>query len=68
MELQTIKQRDGEKVEEYAIRFRKLINKAIHGNALPDIYQVNYFINGLLPTLIGQTVMNNPQNLNEAVE
>ncbi len=31
-------------------------------------YQVNYFINGLLPTLIGQTVMNNLQNLNEAVE
>src|SRR6266542_6612430 len=68
MELQTIKQRDGEKVEDYAIRFRKLMNKATYGNALPDIYQVNYFINGLVPILIGQTVMNNPQNLNEAVE
>src|SRR6266496_1629311 len=68
MELQTIKQRDGEKVEDYAIRFKKLMNKATHGNVLPDIYQVNYFINGLVPTLVGQTVMNNPQNLNEAVE
>ena len=38
------------------------------GNDLPDQYQVNYFLNGLKPVLVSQTVVANPANLAAAIE
>jgi len=66
-ELQGIKQGIGEKVEDYARRFRKLLLKATYGNALPAVYQVNNFINGLLPVLQYQTLITEPADLDAAV-
>jgi len=66
-ELQGIKQGIGEKVENYARRFRKLLLKATYGNALPAVYQVNNFINGLLPTLRYQTLIVEPNDLDAAI-
>jgi hypothetical protein len=66
-ELQNIKQKDGESVEEYARRFRKVLKRVTHTDALANVYQVNYFINGLLPALIGQTMLGNHANLDEAI-
>ena len=55
-------------VEDYARKFRKHLRKVTMGNALPDQYQVNYFLNGLKPVLVSQTVVANPANLAAAIE
>ena len=44
-----------------------MLRKATHGNALPDIYQANYFINGLQLHLQPQVRMGEPANLNDAI-
>jgi hypothetical protein len=44
-----------------------LLRKATHGNVLPDIYQANYFINGLQLHLQPQVRMGEPANLNDAI-
>src|SRR3984957_16173756 len=67
-ELQGVKQLEGEAVEDYARRFRKLLRKATQGDALADRYQVNYFINGLSPLLVSQVVLGNAADLNAAIE
>ncbi|CAB4446865.1 unnamed protein product [Rhizophagus irregularis] len=66
-ELQGIKQKEGESVEDYSRRFRKVLNKATHGNALANQYEVNYFINGLSPIYVSQVVLSAPANLATAI-
>src|SRR3984957_12479968 len=67
-ELQGIKQLEGEAVEDYARRFRKLLRKATQGDALAARYQVNYFVNGLSPLLVSQVVLVNTDTLAAAIE
>jgi len=66
-ELTQLKQQQGEKVETYARKFRKLLNKATHGNELADLYQANYFIAGLQMHLQPMVRMNEPTTLNDAI-
>ncbi|GET51528.1 ribonuclease H-like domain-containing protein [Rhizophagus irregularis DAOM 181602=DAOM 197198] len=47
LELTRIKQGTNESVEEYIRRFRSILRVATRGHALDDLYQVNYFIQGL---------------------
>ncbi|CAB4426493.1 unnamed protein product [Rhizophagus irregularis] len=66
-ELQNIKQGDNESVETYSRRFKKLLNKATQGEALAERYQINYYINGLKPFLVGQVVIGNADTLNATI-
>jgi hypothetical protein len=67
-ELQSIKQKEGEKVGEYAARFNKLLKRvAPANNDLHDRFRVNYFIQGLNPMIGGRTFETNPNNLTEAI-
>jgi hypothetical protein len=50
-ELTRIKQKTNESVEEYTRRFRSILRIVTRGQALHDLYQVNYFIQGLEPML-----------------
>ncbi|EXX66069.1 hypothetical protein RirG_127360 [Rhizophagus irregularis DAOM 197198w] len=67
LELTRIKQRTNESVEEYTRRFRSILRVATRGHALDDLYQVNYFIQGLDAMLGYHVRRNNPTNLNDAV-
>ena len=66
-ELQNIKQKDGESVELYSTRFKKLLRRATSGAALDARYQVNYFLNGLSPAYVSQVVISNPATLDDAI-
>ncbi|CAB4434015.1 unnamed protein product [Rhizophagus irregularis] len=66
-ELQNIKQGDNESVETYSRRFKKLLNKATQGEALAARYQINYYINGLKPFLVGQVVIGNTDTLEATI-
>ncbi|CAB4446911.1 unnamed protein product [Rhizophagus irregularis] len=66
-ELQNIKQGEIESVENYSRRFKKLLNKATQGEALAERYQINYYINGLKPFLVGQVVIGNADTLNATI-
>ncbi|GET04678.1 hypothetical protein RCL_jg8074.t1 [Rhizophagus clarus] len=67
-ELQGVKQKEGESMEDYSRRFRKLLNRATTGNVLADQHQVNYFINGLSPIYVSQVVLASPATLAAAIE
>ncbi|CAB4418800.1 unnamed protein product [Rhizophagus irregularis] len=67
IELTRIKQGTNESVEEYTRRFRSILRVATRGQALHDLYQVNYFIQGLEPMLGYQVRRSSPTNLNDAV-
>ncbi|GBC43016.2 hypothetical protein GLOIN_2v1847961 [Rhizophagus irregularis DAOM 181602=DAOM 197198] len=67
MELTRIKQEKNESVEEYTRRFRSILRIATRGQALHDMYQVNYYIQGLEPTLGYQVRRSSPTNLNDAI-
>ena len=62
-----IKQGTNESVEEYARRFRSILRIATRGQVLHDLYQVNYFIQGLESYLGYQVRRDNPANLNDAI-
>jgi hypothetical protein len=66
-ELQNVKQKEGESVEDYSRRFRKLLNKVTQGNALPAHYQINYYINGLSPLYVSQVILSAPADLDAAI-
>ena len=55
-------------VEDYACHFRRILSRATQDQALADYYQVNYFINGLLPIFVSQVVITNPDVLNAAIK
>ncbi|CAB4437866.1 unnamed protein product [Rhizophagus irregularis] len=44
-----------------------LLNKATQGEALAERYQINYYINGLKPFLVGQVVIGNADTLNATI-
>ncbi|GET54053.1 hypothetical protein GLOIN_2v1791382 [Rhizophagus irregularis DAOM 181602=DAOM 197198] len=67
IELTRIKQEKNESVEEYTRRFRSILRIATRGQALHDMYQVNYYIQGLEPTLGYQVRRSNSTNLNNAI-
>jgi hypothetical protein len=62
-----VKQKEGESVEDYSRRFRKLLNKVTQGNALPAHYQINYYINGLSPLYVSQVILSAPADLDAAI-
>jgi hypothetical protein len=66
-ELHNIKQKEREKVEDYARKFKKLLRKAIYGNVLAARYQVDYFVNGLNYILVSQTMMADLADLEAAI-
>ena len=68
-ELRNIRQQDGESIEEYANRFRKLLRKATNDtpNNIPDIQQVDNFIEGLKPFYVYQVRLNEPATLAAAI-
>ncbi|GET55357.1 hypothetical protein GLOIN_2v1791382 [Rhizophagus irregularis DAOM 181602=DAOM 197198] len=67
IELTRIKQEKNESVEEYTRRFRSILRIATRGQVLHELYQVNYFIQGLEPMLGYQVRRSSPANLNDAV-
>jgi hypothetical protein len=67
-ELKYIKQREGESVENYATRFKKILRIANRGINLPDIFKVELFVDGLRSELVEQTRYGNLGNLNDAIE
>ncbi|CAB4433872.1 unnamed protein product [Rhizophagus irregularis] len=46
---------------------RLLLNKATQGEALAARYQINYYINGLKPFLVGQVVIGNTDTLEATI-
>ena len=62
-----LKHKDGETIESYSNRFRKLLRRATTGAALDNRYQVDYYINGLSPAYVSQVIIAAPANLNEAI-
>ncbi|EXX50362.1 hypothetical protein RirG_271580 [Rhizophagus irregularis DAOM 197198w] len=67
IELTRIKQEKNESVEEYTRRFRSILRIATRGQVLHEMYQVNYYIQGLEPTLGYQIRRSNPANLNDGI-
>jgi len=67
-ELQNVRQKESEGVEDYAHRFRRILRRATQDQVLADRYQVNYFINSLLPIFVSQVVIANPDTLNAAIK
>src|SRR5256886_8805839 len=66
-EITNIRQGTGESIEDYSRRFRSIMRKVNHTNALAAGVQVNYFIKGLNPIYVTQVMMSNPADLNTAV-
>ncbi|GBC02552.1 hypothetical protein RclHR1_04690003 [Rhizophagus clarus] len=67
-ELQGVKQKERESIENYSRCFRKLLNRAITENILADQHQVNYFINGLSPIYVSQVVLASLATLAAAID
>ena len=67
LELKKIKQGINERVEEYTGRFRKLMRMATRGVNLAGELQVDFYIEGLEPTLAYNVRKQNPGNLNDAI-
>ncbi|RIA79572.1 hypothetical protein C1645_840385 [Glomus cerebriforme] len=57
-----------ESIEGYTRRFRAVLRIATRGHALENLYQVNYFIQGLESVLGYQVRKTNPANLNNAID
>ncbi|CAB4433861.1 unnamed protein product [Rhizophagus irregularis] len=68
VELAGMRQGINESVEEYTRRFRAVLRIATRGQVLHDVYQVNYFIQGLEPVLGYQVRRSNPATLDEAID
>ncbi|CAB4486085.1 unnamed protein product [Rhizophagus irregularis] len=68
LELRKTRQEVDESVEEYTRRFRQILRIATRGHALADEYQVDFYIEGLEPTIGYQVRRQNPGNLNGAIE
>ncbi|GET53753.1 hypothetical protein GLOIN_2v1846315 [Rhizophagus irregularis DAOM 181602=DAOM 197198] len=68
LELRKTRQETSESVEEYTRRFRQILRIATRGHALADEYQVDFYIEGLEPTIGYQVRRQNPANLNGAIE
>ncbi|GBC15314.2 hypothetical protein GLOIN_2v1791382 [Rhizophagus irregularis DAOM 181602=DAOM 197198] len=67
IELTRIKQEKNKSVEEYTRRFRSILRIATRGQALHDMYQVNYYIQRLEFTLGYHVRRSNPTDLNDAI-
>ncbi|EXX52172.1 1-phosphatidylinositol 3-phosphate 5-kinase-like [Rhizophagus irregularis DAOM 181602=DAOM 197198] len=67
IELTRIKQEINKSVKEYTRRFRLILRIATRGQALHEMYQVNYFIQGLELMLEYQVRRSSSTNLNDAV-
>ncbi|CAB4492631.1 unnamed protein product [Rhizophagus irregularis] len=68
LELRKTRQEVNESIEEYTRRFRQILKIATRGHALADEYQVDFYIEGLEPTIGYQVRRQNPANLNGAIE
>jgi hypothetical protein len=66
IELRRIKQ-NNESVEDYTRRFRNILRIATRGQLLQNEYQVDFYIEGLEPTIGYNVRRQNPANLNDAV-
>lgn len=67
-ELQSIKQKEEENVNEYTVRFNKLLKKvASDNNDLHKRFKINYFIQGLSPIIGRKMLEENPDTLAEVL-
>lgn len=66
LELQAMKQRDGEKVKGYALRFKKL--SKLVGNHVNDGMKKEFFIKGLKRNLVAQVRFSEPADLQAAID
>jgi hypothetical protein len=66
IKLRKIRQ-NNESVEDYTRRFRNILRIATRGQPLPNNYQVDFYIEGLEPTIGYNVRRQNPGNLNDAV-
>jgi hypothetical protein len=66
-QLTRMTQGSNETVDDYARRFRSVLTRATHGHNLAAVYQVGHFINGLKLNLKALTLMDNPADLNAAI-
>ena len=67
LELKNTEQRVNETVEDYTRRFRQTLRIATRGHAMDNIYQVDFYIGGLEPTIGYNVRRQNPADLNEAI-
>ena len=66
-ELLQLKQLPTETVEDYTRKFRKLLRKATHGQALADAQQTQFYVNGLQAWLQPDVRVTTPGTVNDAV-
>src|SRR2546421_10735093 len=67
-ELMTLRQRADERVDDFTLRFQRLLRKVNTNNLIPDALQVKMYLYGLNPLLTPMVVTDNPANLAAAIE
>jgi hypothetical protein len=67
-ELMTIRQMSTETVDEYSLRFQRLLRKVNVNNLVPAALQVRMYLYGLIPLLTPLVATANPQDLAAAIE
>src|SRR4051794_30064341 len=68
-ELMTLRQSSTETVDQYALKFQRLLRKVNgNGNLVPAALQVRMFLYGLIPVLTPLVATDNPANLAAAIE
>src|SRR5207237_6950484 len=67
-ELMTLRQRADEWVDDFTLRFQRLLRKVNTNNLIPDALQVKMYLYGLNPLLTPMVVTDNPANLAAAIE
>jgi len=67
-ELMTLRQRADERVDDFTLKFQRLLRKVNTNNLIPDALQVKMYLYGLNPLITPMVVTDNPANLAAAIE
>ena len=62
-ELMTLRQRADERVDDFTLKFQRLLRKVNTNNLIPDALQVKMYLYGLNPLITPMVVTDNPANL-----
>ena len=67
-ELMTLRQRPDERVDDFTLKFQRLLRKVNTNNLIPTALQVKMYLYGLNPLLTPLVVIHNPADLAAAIE
>jgi len=67
-ELMTLRQRPDERVDDFTLKFQRLLRKVNTNNLIPDALQVKMYLYGLNPLLTPMVVTENPITLAAAIK